>query len=113
MLEKFKNYIISESDLKDGLESEVAEHVPEQHIEYQKYLALVAKAFSQNRPEYLLRLYTLETPLYRALHAPKLSTSIMVLLSKLKPHYFQGLLYRGLKMTTVDLSAYRWSLKNK
>ncbi|CAF1588714.1 unnamed protein product, partial [Adineta steineri] len=100
---------------KEDLSEILDEHVTHEHPEYDKCRALVTKAFAENKPEPLLRLYSLETGFYRALtaDADPLILPLFLLLKKLKPRYFQGVSYRGLKMTAKDLRSYRWALKKK
>ncbi|CAF0984045.1 unnamed protein product [Adineta steineri] len=105
----------SQGKLKEDLNEMLAEHVTDENPEYDKCRALVTKAFAENRPEHLLRLYSLETGFYRALadDVEPLITPLYILLEKLKPRYFQGVSYRGVKMTAEDLRSYRWALKKK
>ncbi|CAF1677478.1 unnamed protein product [Adineta ricciae] len=74
---------------------------------------LVQRAFEEENPLFLLRLYTLETPFYRGIGSATMPLlgSIEGLLYKVKSRYFQGTSYRGLKMTTENLRPYQWSLK--
>jgi hypothetical protein len=105
----------SRTKIIEELNEMLTEHVTDQHPEYDKCRTLVTKAFTEDRPEYLLRLYSLETGFYRALtdKPENLGAPLMILLKKLKPRYFQGISYRGVKMTTEDLRSYRWALKKK
>ncbi|CAF1275940.1 unnamed protein product [Adineta ricciae] len=64
------------------LEKQLRDLIPADHEEKAKSEMLVQRAFEEENPLFLLRLYTLETPFYR-----------------------------GLKMTTENLRPYQWSLK--
>jgi hypothetical protein len=97
----------------------IVNHVTAKHPQYQNCVALVEKAFKTQRPEHLLKLYTLETPFYRALADndcdDAFNTFQMIVLmqsNKLEARFFQGVSYRGVKMTDNDLRAYRWALKS-
>ncbi|CAF1355738.1 unnamed protein product [Didymodactylos carnosus] len=90
--------------------------VTEAHPEFEKCISLLEKGLKEKRPEPLLRLYTLETPFYKALatySSIPLTLPLYGLLDKLKPRHFHGTSYRGLKMTSEDLRPYRWALKKK
>ncbi|CAF1184906.1 unnamed protein product [Didymodactylos carnosus] len=104
-------------EFTDNLNKLLTEHVPQTHREFEKCKTLIEKAFDrqQDQPEYLLRLYTLETPLYGILgnDARSLFHPLLFTLNKLKPRHFQGVSYRGVKMAEEGLRAYRWAIKSK
>ncbi|UJR19457.1 hypothetical protein I4U23_022588 [Adineta vaga] len=113
------NYTSLESAFSDrsllrDLNKLLDEHVKDGHREFEHCKALVADTFKEHKPEHLLRLYTLETPFYDALsnHSDIMSMPLALSLDKLKPRYFQGISYRGLKMTEENLRTYQWALKS-
>ena len=63
--------------------------------------------------EQLLHLYTLETKFYRILRQDCLPLAIPLFmnLSKLKNRYFQGLVYRGMRMSSEQLSTYQIAME--
>lgn len=99
------------------LEEFLDQYVTSQHPEYEKCKSLVKKAFTEDRPEHLLRLYTLETPFYHAIvsigRSMWLESALLKTLYKLEPRYFEGMSYRGVKMTAEDLRTYKWAIKRK
>ncbi|CAF1600798.1 unnamed protein product [Didymodactylos carnosus] len=102
----------------EKINSILLEHVTPAHSEYEKCLSLMNKTYKEGRPEYLLRLYSLETPFYRTLpdvhkHVEYAFQGLLyVLLRKIKSCYFQGVSYRGVKMTNEDLRGYRWTFRS-
>ena len=108
---------ISDTHLIEILTGILRNNVVPDHPEYRKCLWLINQAFKERRPEYLLRLYTIETSFYRALSDIKgreaFVSKLRMLLEKLAPRYFQGVSYRGVQMTNNDLNAYRWAYKNE
>ncbi|CAF0955645.1 unnamed protein product [Didymodactylos carnosus] len=103
------------TDVFGPINTMLSKHVTEHHPQFQKCIALAREGCRAHKPEHLLRLYTLETPLYRALadNAVPLGAPLLRWLDKLKPRYFQGVSYRGVKATDEDLRAYRWAWKKK
>lgn len=64
----------------------------------------------------LIRLYTLETPLYDALqhNVDSFAIELYSHLSSLKDRAFRsGITYRGLTMTNDNIKAYRWAANDK
>ncbi|CAF1521432.1 unnamed protein product [Didymodactylos carnosus] len=113
--EKFGYIVAGEDDIINHLTGTVREHLLlKPHRQFEKCMNLLALAAEEHKPEPLLRLYTLETPFYRALNkgdARHLQNALYRSLDKLKPRYFQGTSYRGVKMTKNDLRVYRWASK--
>ncbi|CAF1362143.1 unnamed protein product [Rotaria sp. Silwood1] len=108
---------ILQQNFSEELDKLICEHIPKTHREFEKCKMLIQKAFDkqQLQPEYLLRLYTLETPVYGALSkdAGPLFHPLLFALNQLKPRHFQGTSYRGVKMVEEDLHAYRWAMKSR
>lgn len=103
-------------DIK-GLKEFIDKHVNADHPEYDKACALLPKYSKTKRSEYLLRLYTLETPFCYQLgtnhEAGQLWCLLLLRLESLKGRAFHGRSYRGLSMTKTDFRAYQWGLRNK
>ncbi|CAF1629609.1 unnamed protein product, partial [Didymodactylos carnosus] len=105
----------SDQDVREQLNSAIDKHVTVAHSQYEKCMSLAAQAFTKEQPEPLLRLYTLETPFYGALanDTLPLATPLFKSLDKLQCRYYQGVSFRGLRMTNANLHAYKWAWKNK
>jgi hypothetical protein len=110
--EPFSSYE-NEKSVKDFLQRLVDEHVTPHHPQYNKACELLTKFAQTKRIEPLLRLYTLETPLYRQL--PNESDAWLLPLichfANLKSRFFQGTSYRGLSITHQQLKCYQWAHK--
>lgn len=79
---------------------------------------LLKKFFTENSNEdikYLIRLYTLETRFYRSLrkNPMPLALPLYIRLQTLKHRYFQGLSYRGAKMTDDEIEMYKRAVYNR
>ncbi|CAF0734708.1 unnamed protein product [Adineta steineri] len=90
-------------------------NVPSDHDDYKTACFLFDEYCSRNQIEYLIRLYTLETDFYRALHsnAEIFAVEIYSQLQNLKGRFFQGKSYRGLSMATEDIDEYKWGIHNQ
>ena len=99
----------------ENLDVFIRKHIPKEHHEFEKANVLALDYQKECKPEHLLRLYTLETPLYGALadDVLPLAQPLFTSLEELKPRYFRGKSYRGMKITEDNLRAYRWALKKK
>ncbi|CAM4823803.1 unnamed protein product [Rotaria magnacalcarata] len=84
--------------------------VPSNHPDYKTACRLFDEYCSRNQIEHLIRLYTLETEFYYALHSNVeiFTVEIYSQLQNLKDRFFQGQTYRGLSMTTKDIDDYKW-----
>jgi hypothetical protein len=90
--------------------------VPANHPDYIAAKSLFEKFRDQENVGELIRLYTLETPLYKALQRNVDSFAIELYshLSLLEERAFKGgKTYRGLTMTDESVNCYRWAAKNK
>ena len=83
--------------------------VPETDKNYAKALECIDKqdAFG------LIKLYTLETSLYRYLQDDnaEFTAAIFINLSKFQNRAFKGRTYRGIKMAHFDVNAWKWATK--
>ncbi|CAF3435750.1 unnamed protein product, partial [Rotaria sp. Silwood2] len=76
----------------------------------------LAHEFKHNKSvESLLTIYTMETPIYRALqdNCASFTALLYMNISDLKPRAYQGYAYRGAKMKNDDVEAYRWAFAQK
>ncbi len=90
--------------------------MPANHPDYTNAKSLFEKFRDQENVGELIRLYTLETPLYDALQGNVDSFAIELYshLSLLQERAFKGgKTYRGLSMTDDSVNCYRWAAKNK
>ncbi|CAF2034005.1 unnamed protein product [Rotaria socialis] len=89
--------------------------VPSNHPDYKIACRLFDEYCSRNQIEHLIRLYTLETGFYHALHSNVeiFTVEIYSQLQNLKDRFFQGKTYRGLSMTTKDIDDYKWGVHNQ
>jgi hypothetical protein len=77
---------------------------------------LFEKFRKQQNVDELIRLYTLQTPLYGALqkNVDSFAIELYSQLSSLQQRAFKGgTTYRGLAMTDDSIKAYRWAAKDK
>ncbi|CAF2634730.1 unnamed protein product [Rotaria sp. Silwood2] len=84
------------------------------HHEYKKCCFLLSKYEQTGTLEYLLKLYTLETPFYRQLKDNNIFPLLSAVLAdapQLKTRHYKGLVYRGVLMTKQDVNNYRWALR--
>jgi hypothetical protein len=90
-------------------------NVPPEHPDYKTACFLFDEYCSRNQIEYLIRLYTLETDFYQALHSNVeiFAVEIYSQLQNLKDRFFQGQSYRGLSMATKDIDEYKWGTHNQ
>jgi hypothetical protein len=79
-------------------------NIPSDHSAYLNARFLFDEYCSRNQIEYLIRLYTLETNFYRALHTnvQPFVIEIYSQLSTLKKRFFSGHSYRGLSMMNIN-----------
>jgi hypothetical protein len=107
----------TESAVAKALQRLIDKHVTTSHSQYKKASELVSKYVTTKDVEYLLRLYSLNTPFYKNLgcddKAECLLTPLYYKLDRLQKRAYQGHSFRGLTMTPKDLRAYRWALKHK
>ncbi|CAF0960705.1 unnamed protein product [Rotaria sordida] len=105
----------NEASVRDFLQHLIDTHVTRNHPHYDKACALVNKFARTKRIEPLLRLYTLETPLYHQLHYESDAWLVPLIcrFANLKPRFFQGTSYRGLTMKSQELRAYRSACRKK
>jgi hypothetical protein len=90
--------------------------VPTHHKEYHNAKALFEKFRTRQNVDELVRLYTLETPLYKELQSNVDSFAIELYsyLSSLQERAFKGgQTHRGLTMSDDSIKAYRWAAKDK
>ncbi|CAF3131090.1 unnamed protein product [Rotaria socialis] len=99
----------NEASVRDFLLRLIDMHVTRNDPEYDKTCELVSEFARKKRIEPLLRLYTLETSLYRQLHYESDAWLLPLVchFTKLKPRFFRGTSYRGLSMKSQELRAYR------
>ncbi|CAF3355491.1 unnamed protein product [Rotaria socialis] len=99
----------NEASVRDFLLRLIDTHVTRNDPEYNKACELVNEFAQTKRIEPLLRLYTLETPLYRQLHYESHAWLLPLIchFNNLKPRFFQGTSCRGLSMKSQELRAYR------
>ncbi|CAF1045891.1 unnamed protein product [Adineta steineri] len=95
----------------------IDETLPPDHNLYPRVQALFNEYEQTQRPEPLLTLYTLNSPLYVRLtenidNSPVLLHIIWRHLRVLTPRFFRGTAYRGLSMKYDDLKEYQWALEN-
>ncbi|CAF4799640.1 unnamed protein product, partial [Rotaria sp. Silwood1] len=86
-------------------------------LNYNKAMELFHEFSKNKNPESLIRLYTLETPLYRFINRGDDSKMIFATLMNnckdlLYGRSFTGTTYRGLGMTSDDLQIYHWAREN-
>jgi hypothetical protein len=89
--------------------------VPPDHAEYKRTKTLFENFRTNQSADQLVRLYTLETPLYDALqhNVDSFAIELYSHLSSLEERAFKGgKTYRGLTMTNNSISAYRWAANN-
>ncbi|CAF4855514.1 unnamed protein product [Rotaria sp. Silwood1] len=103
------------NDCARELQQILKHNVPSDHRDYKNACFLFDEYCSRNQIEYLIRLYTLETNFYRALHSNVeiFTVEIYSQLETLKNRFFQGQSYRGLSMTTKDIDEYKWAIHNQ
>ncbi|CAF1085632.1 unnamed protein product [Adineta ricciae] len=96
------------------LQKLLKQSIPYNHRDYRKASYLFDEFCSRNNIEYLIRLYTLETDFYGALHSNVeiFTIEIYSQLQTLNQRFFQGQSYRGLSMANKDISEYEWAAKN-
>ncbi len=89
-------------------------NIPFSHPGRESALQLYQEYVSSNSVEPLITLYSLETPLYRALQSDADAYTLILYLhlDQLRKRTFRGDTYRGATMTVADLDAYRWAHKN-
>ncbi|CAF2831214.1 unnamed protein product [Rotaria sp. Silwood2] len=99
----------NEASVRDFLLHLIDTHVTRSHPQYDKACELVNKFARKKRIEPLLRLYTLETPLYHQLHYESDAWLLPLIchFANLKPRFFQGTSYRGLSMKSQELRVYQ------
>jgi hypothetical protein len=102
-------------DCARELQSILKHNVPSDHHAYKTARFLFDEYCSRNQIEYLIRLYTLETNFYRALHSnvEVFAIEIYSQLSTLKDRFFCGQSYRGLSMENKDINEYKWAARNQ
>ena len=89
--------------------------VPADHLEYDRSKALFEKFRTEQSVDELVRLYTLETPLYNALqrNVDSFAIELYSCFSSLQERAFKGgKTHRGLTMSNDSINAYRWAAKN-
>jgi hypothetical protein len=89
--------------------------VPADHPDYDVSKTLFEKFRKQQNVDALVRLYTLETPLYDALqhNVDSFAIELYSHLSSLQERAFKGgKTHRGLTMNNDSINAYRWAAKN-
>jgi len=103
------------NDYARELQSMLKHNVQSEHRDYKNALFLFDEYCSRNQTEYLIRLYTLETNFYRALHSnvQVFAVEIYSQLPTLKDRFFKGQSYRGLSMTNKDIDEYKWAAQNQ
>lgn len=108
-------YVSSEKFRQDIVQTILDKHVTPNHPEYQYCCYLLKEYVQRGTIEPLLKLYTLETPFYQQLSilSSPLGFLFHIHLPELKPRYYQGYSYRGVRLSRQDLNEYRWALKNK
>ena len=86
-------------------------NIPFSHPQREAALQLYIEFVNKNSVEPLITLYTLETPLYRALQSDADAYTLILYLhlNQLRKRSFSGDAYRGAIMTVADLDAYRWA----
>ncbi|CAF3992712.1 unnamed protein product [Rotaria sp. Silwood1] len=99
----------NEASVRDFLQHLIDTHVTRNHPQYYKACELVNKFARTKRIEPLLRLYTLETPLYHQLHYESDAWLLPLIcpFANLKSRFFQGTSYRGLSVKSQELKDYR------
>lgn len=108
-------YVKSEKFREEALQKVLDEHVTPAHPEYKHCCHLLQEYVQHGTIESLLRLYTLETPFYRALLrlSNPLGFPLFIHLADLKQRYYQGYCYRGVQLTRHELNEYYWALRHK
>ncbi|CAF3817034.1 unnamed protein product [Rotaria magnacalcarata] len=99
----------NEASVTDFLLRLIDTNVTRNDPEYNKACELVNEFARTKRIEPLLRLYTLEMPLYRQLHYESHAWLLPLIchFNNLKPRLFRGTSYRGLSMKSQELRDYR------
>jgi hypothetical protein len=102
-------------DCARELQSILKHHVSPDHPDYKNARVLFDEYCSRNQIEHLIRLYTLETNFYCALHSNVeiFAVEIYSQLPTLKDRFFKGQSYRGLSMGSKDIDEYRWAARNQ
>ncbi|UJR19009.1 hypothetical protein I4U23_022139 [Adineta vaga] len=82
---------------------------------HEEALHLYDEFTKKGRIDLLLTLYTLETPLYGMLqsNANAYTALLFLHLSELSDRAFMGQTYRGAKMQSKDIDAYRWAAQSQ
>ena len=108
-------YMADELFSGKALKKILDEHITRDHPEYEHACCLINKFIEQDNIEALLTLYSMETPFYHQLtnRINPLGFPLFMHLPDLKPRYYQGQCYRGIRITRDEFNEYRWALKNK
>jgi hypothetical protein len=101
-----------EDESKESLETFLDTNVDREEPMYDRVRSLFDEFKNKRNIESLFTLYTLETPIYRALQDDcKSFTALLYMhLPDLKDRAYTGITYRGGRMTENDIQAYRWAL---
>jgi hypothetical protein len=105
------------SKTSDILSNLIEEYIGSTNRQYNKAKLLVKQYYETGRVDSLLRLYTLETPLYTYINENQENTecvaaAVYYSLRFLRARAFKGICFRGLNMTTEESKEYRWAEEN-
>ena len=95
----------------------IEQYIGPTNKQYHKAKVLVKQYYETGRVDSLLRLHTLETPLYTYINEKKensecMAAAIYYSLRFLHARAFKGICFRGLSITTEELKDYRWADSN-
>ena len=101
----------TEAESTSNISKLIANVVPRRHEAYASISDLHNKFLNRLGIGNLLTMYTLETPLYASLQNDADSFAVLVYchLNELRDRAFQGVAYRGARMTEDDIKAYKWA----
>ncbi|CAF2093377.1 unnamed protein product [Rotaria magnacalcarata] len=108
-------FITNEKFRQGALENLLDEYVTPGHSSYRCCCELLQQYVEQGKIEYLLKLYTMETPFYHQLliSSSPMGFPFFMHLSELKQRFYEGYSYRGAGLTMSELETYRWALKKE
>lgn len=101
----------TEHESKKIVQRLIETYIPITHIQYQRAQKLYQEYLDKKSVEPLLTLYSLDTPFYIALqsNADAYTVILYLYLQKLSHRAFRGSTYRGMIVSSADLTAYQWA----